>query len=275
VAFPIASQVGGVGLIVAAVALAAQAEASSAEEIAAAAAGHDIVLLGEVHDNPAHHVLQAEVSAMLGASAFVFEMLDADAARSITPDSTADSSALALDLNWAESGWPDFAFYAPLFQQAAETAVYGAQIDRAAAQNAFASSAADVFGAEAESFGLTTPLPEDEQAAREAAQLAAHCDMLPPDILPGFVEAQRLRDADLARQALQALEDTGGPVVIITGNGHARLDWGVPAVLSVAAPEVSLFSLGQMEGELPETGPFDLLVTAAPVDRPDPCAAFR
>jgi hypothetical protein len=59
---------------------------------------------------------------------------------------------------------------------------------------------------------------------------------LAPEILPGFVEAQRLRDAALAEAALAALEAHGAPVAIITGNGHARRDWGVPAVLAVAAP---------------------------------------
>ena len=43
---------------------------------------------------------------------------------------------------------------------------------------------------------------DSEQAAREAEQMAAHCDALPEDILPGFVEAQRLRDAALAEDVL-------------------------------------------------------------------------
>jgi len=251
------------------------AQAPSVADIVRAADGAQVVILGEVHDNPAHHALQAEISAEIAPSAFVFEMIDTAEAARITPAAAADPDGLAEALAWSETGWPDFAFYAPLFQQAAATAVYGAEIPRSAAQEAFASSAADVFGADAARFGLTDPLPETEQVAREAEQLASHCDALPPEILPGFVEAQRLRDAELARQTLRALEATGGPVVVITGNGHARRDWGVPAVLSVAAPDVQVFALGQVEGDLPESGPFDLIVTAPPIDRPDPCAAFR
>ena len=118
-------------------------------------------------------------------------------------------------------------------------------------------------------------LPHDEQAAREAEEMGAHCDALPEAILPGFVEAQRLRDAALAEAALAALAAHGPPVAIITGNGHARRDWGVPALLAIAAPEVEVFALGEFEA-LPEgTVPFDLWTVADPVDRPDPCAAFR
>jgi hypothetical protein len=46
-------------------------------------------------------------------------------------------------------------------------------------------------------------------------------------------------------------------VVIITGNGHARTDWGVPALLAVAAPDVTVFALGQFEAEPVSQVPFD------------------
>lgn len=266
---------GGVGLALAALPTLALADSPTAADVAAAADGYDIVILGEVHDHPAHHAMQADVARRLAPTAFVFEMLDVSEAALITPEAVDDLDRLAADLEWDASGWPDFAFYASLFEQAAVTAIYGAELDRESAQAAFGSSAAEVFNGDAARFGLSEPLPQAEQAAREAAQLAAHCDMLPADILPGFVEAQRLRDAELSRQALRALDETGGPVVVITGNGHARQDWGMPSLLAIAAPDVGVFALGQMEGDLPDSGPFDLMTTADPIARPDPCAAFR
>jgi len=182
---------------------------------------------------------------------------------------------VAAALDWETSGWPDFALYAPLFAFGAEVPIYGAHVDRETAQGAFEAGAAAVFAGDAARFGLTGALPEAEQAAREAEQMAAHCDALPPEILPGFVEAQRLRDAALAEAALAALAAHGPPVAIITGNGHARRDWGVPALLAGAAPDVTVFALGQVE-DVPEGAvPFDLWALSDPVDRPDPCAAFR
>ncbi|PWK59340.1 putative iron-regulated protein [Roseicyclus mahoneyensis] len=248
---------------------------ATAQDVVAAAEGAQIVILGEVHDNPGHHAVQAEVMAGLGPSAIVFEMISAEGAARVTPDVATDPVRLADLLDWANSGWPDFAFYAPLFAFGAEVPIYGAQIDRNAAQGAFAEGAAAVFTGDAARFGLEQPLPAEEQEAREAEQLAAHCDALPPEILPGFVEAQRLRDAALAEAALAALAAHGAPVVIITGTGHARRDWGVPAVLAVAAPGTTVFSLGQFEVAPQGDVPFDLWALSDPVDRPDPCAGFR
>ena len=49
----------------------ARAEALEPEDLPRA----DVVLLGEVHDNPAHHAFQAEAVAYLAPRALVFEML--------------------------------------------------------------------------------------------------------------------------------------------------------------------------------------------------------
>ena len=78
-----------------------------------------------------------------------------------------------------------------------------------------------------------------------------------------------------ARAVVQAMDATGGPVAVITGNGHARKDWGVPAVLAVAAPDLSVLSLGQFEAAPEGAAPYDLHLVTAPADRDDPCEAFR
>jgi hypothetical protein len=63
---------------------------------------------------------------------------------------------------------------------------------------------------------------------------------------------------------------------VITGNGHARLDWGAPAALTLAAPEVTVLAFGQgEEGKPPPEGGFDLVETGPTVERADPCLAFR
>ena len=150
----------------------------------------------------------------------------------------------------------------------------GADPGIAAVRDAMERGAAAAFGEGAAGYGLADPLPPEEQATREAGQLATHCNALPEATLPGFVEAQRLRDAAFARAVLEALEAHGPPVVLIAGNGHARTDWGVPAALARVAPEVSVLSVGQFEGA--EGPPVDVAVTtdAPPGERPDPCAAF-
>lgn len=234
-----------------------------------------VVIAGEVHDNPAHHALQAALVAHVQPRAIVFEMLTAVQADQVTPQNRADPDALAAALDWANSGWPDFAMYHPIFTAAPDAAIYGAAVPRDAARAAMQTGIAAHFGADAAAYGLITPLPSDVQAAQEDLQQQAHCNAMPPEMLPVMVELQRLRDAVLARATLKALDDTGGPVVIITGNGHARRDVGVPAYLARLRPDLEVLTIGQQEDGAGAPGGFDILLSSPAVDRPDPCAVFR
>ena len=237
-------------------------------------AASDVVILGEVHDNPAHHLWQAEVLRAVAPAAVVFEMLSPEQAGRITPDLRADPDALAEAIDWAGSGWPDFALYRPVFEALGAAAVYGAAVPHDAVRAAMSEGAAARFEGDAARFGLDAVLPEDQQARREALQAEAHCGALPEALLPGMVEAQRLRDARFAATVLRALEETGGPVVLISGNGHARGDWAVPWMISRAAPEVAVMSVAQFEAPPEGAVPFDVWRVTEPAERDDPCAAF-
>ena len=234
-----------------------------------------VVFLGEQHDNAAHHQVQASWVKELRPTAIVFEMLTSEQAAKITAGNRADAAALEAALNWRDSGWPDFSMYYPIFAAAPEAAIFGAGVPRARLRAAMSGDIADIIGDDAaQRFGLDEPLPPQQQTAREALQRSAHCDALPEDLLPTMVSVQRLRDAALAQAALQAYEQFGGPVVVITGNGHARTDWGAPHVLTQAAPDLVVFSLGQGEaGRMPD-GAFAMVVDGPAVDRGNPCDAF-
>lgn len=235
----------------------------------------DIVVLGEVHDNPEHHRVQAEAVADLAPAALVFEMLTPDQAASVTSEMRGDAAALAEALDWAASGWPDFAMYHPIFTAAPEATVYGAGVPREDTREAMEIGVPRAFGAQAERYGLAHDIDAEQLADRLNLQMDAHCDALPLDLLPAMVDLQRLRDATLARAAMVALDETGGPVAIITGNGHARKDWGVPSYIARVAPDVTIFALGQGEdGGVPDGG-FDMVLDAPGVDREDPCAVFE
>lgn len=257
----------------------AGAVSGSAEEIDATDLYYlpeaDIVLLGEVHDNPVHHAHQAIAIEALSPSAVVYEMLSEDQAGRVTARLIASQEALGAVLGWDASGWPDFAMYYPVFVAGGEADVVGAAAPREDVRRAAREGAAAAFGGDAARYGIDAALPGAEQLLRETGQLSAHCNALPADVLPGMVEAQRLRDAWLARAALDALSETGGPVAVITGNGHARADWGVPHMIAAAAPEVRVFSLGQFEDEAWPDPPFDAWIVTDAAPRPDPCAAFR
>lgn len=234
----------------------------------------DITLLGELHGTPDHHANQARLVALIAPKALVFEMLSPEQATAGQSVDRNDVDALDAALGWSASPWPDFAVYAPIFAAAPDAKIFGAALPRDRVVAAIETGAAAQFS-DAARFGLDQPLPEAEQSLREDQQGTAHCDALPPAMLPGMVEAQRLRDVAFAKTALDALEDTGGPVVVITGNGHARKDWGMPVYLRAAAPGVTVTSFGQLLSTS-ETAPFDhWIVTQAGPDEGDPCDAFK
>lgn len=233
-----------------------------------------VVFLGEVHDNPLHHTHQTRAVTAIAPAALVFEMLTPEQAASI-PAPLPDQDSLATLLDWDASGWPDFAMYYPIFAAAPGAAIFGAALPRDSARASLQDGITAHFPGDPAQFGLDTPLDAEDQAAREAHQARAHCDMLPENLLPGMVAIQRLRDGLLAEAALRAYRDIGGPVVVITGTEHARTDIGAPLKLSRAAPEITRLSLGQFEFPQDTAPPHDLWLVTAPHPRPDPCDAFR
>jgi len=235
----------------------------------------DVVILGEVHDNPIQHQNQARAVGALQPKALVFEMLTPTQAANAAGVDHADANALGAALKWADSGWPDFSLYAPIFAAAPNAAIYGGNLPHGQVRRAVKQGASAVFGVDAAVYGLTQDLPQAEQTLREAGQMQAHCDALPQNLLGGMVQAQRLRDAALARAVMHAYRATGGPVVLITGNGHARRDWGVPKVLAQVNPALSVISLGQFELSVEADPPYDLFVLTPAAAREDPCLTFK
>ena len=229
----------------------------------------DIFVLGEVHDNPLHHAEQARIVAEVAPSAMVFEMLSPAQAEAAMAVDRTDADAVAQVTDWADTGWPDFAMYAPIFAAAPDAMVVGAAVPRDALVAVMQGGTVDVPDA----------LPEPAFDAATLAMLTqdqadAHCGKLPEEMLPGMVSAQRLRDAAFGGAAVAAFDATGGPVVLITGTGHARTDVGAPAAIRAARPDLTVWALGQLEGATDPEAPFDAVNVTPVQDRPDPCAAF-
>ena len=253
------------------------ARAATVPEFIDRARGADLVVLGEIHDNPTHHETQAEIVAALQPAALVFEMIPQSAEEKVNALRATGGSkdALAAALDWRESGWPDFTLYWRILAAAPRAQVFGAEQPGAEVRRAVIEGAAGVFGPDAANYGLDEPLPPAEQRLREAEQMRAHCDALPAEMLAGMVEAQRFRDASLADAAIWARTMTGGwQVVVITGSGHADKLRGMPALVSFAQPGLRIVTLGQFEGDPDTAGDYDALMIAPAPPRADPCAGL-
>ncbi len=242
----------------------------------AAAARH--VILGETHDNPEHHRLQRvalETLARRGAPrALAMEQLDSEhqAAIAAARARTGDAEALAEAGRFDRKGW-NWPLYKPLVQFAVERGwpLVAANLSRGEAR---------LIIAEPSRSGLPPP----EAAMREALErdmIEGHCGQRPEARrLAGMVEAQRARDARMARALLaQAPIAT----VLVTGLGHARKDVGVPRylaeseVVSIAFVEVDDARLAPRDyfDAFAATASFDYLWFTPRFDRKDPCAAMK
>lgn len=242
----------------------------------------DIVVLGEVHDNPGHHRVQAELVRLLNPAGLAFEMI---------PRASEEGIAVFLDqggapgdigpaIGWNRLGWPDWTLYRPIVEAAPDAVITGGALPKKMVRQAIRDGAP--AAAEPEyAAALADPLPADAQAALEQVMIDSHCGKLPAQMVPGMVEAQRLRDASFAAAVLRARATGQGRVVLITGTGHAHRDRGVPLYLARLAPDLTVLTVGMTESdELPDKDalsdePFDALVVTGPTPRPDPCAAFQ
>ena len=257
-------------------------EGWAATEFADEFRGAEIVILGEIHDNPVHHRNQADLVRELQPDALVFEMIEPKIALSVTPQTRSDEAFLERLLSWEANGWPDFGMYYPIFEAAPKAAIFGGGAPRQDVLRAVRDGAADVFGGASALFGIDEPLDPAQLSERIVLQREAHCNALPEEMLSGMVEAQRLRDAALASAAVAALleaqtTDDTPQVVVIAGNGHARDDWGVPALLRdyfSDAPGIEIKTFAQYERTAPDAAPYTNWIATEAADRRNPCDVF-
>lgn len=251
------------------------------------------VLVGEFHDNPDHHRLQAWIIAKVKPSAVVLEMLDVDQSAALDAFQAKGDwkpAAMGEALDWEKRGWPAWSSYQPIAEAIKESGakLVAGNAERAKARAIVKGGLANLDAPEVKALGLDRPLPEAADAAQRAEIATSHCDMLPEDLLPGMALAQRLRDATMARALLKSTAE-GKRAVLITGNGHARRDRGVPrALIDQGAMTDEIASVMLIEVDPEATVPSDLLpldpdgrpaadiVWFTPsVSRPDPCEEMQ
>jgi uncharacterized iron-regulated protein len=221
------------------------------------------VVLGEQHENPDHHALQARVLRGLAARgrapSVAFEMLARDVQPALDavlarPAPTPEDVRVATA--WDASGWPAFELYAPVFEAALAAGLPLVAADLAKADRERLASDAPLPAALRARLGLDEALPAELARGLERDLFDAHCGMLPESALPRLVRVQRGRDAELAQALLAAsgddgaLEEAPGPAggaVLVTGAEHARRDRGVPRALARLAPGAAVVSLAFLE----------------------------
>lgn len=256
------------------------------------AARSNVVWLGERHDNPDHHVIQAWIVDQLGQHRsfvssgpprVVFEMITMDQNRDLQDymlRNRWDMSDLGRTLKWEKRGWPNWNMYAPIAVAAARnkmTITPGAASDntlkRVRAEGLTALSPAML-----KATGLKWPLPPKEQQALEQDLIDSHCGMIRSDRARKFSVIQRLRDGMLAARATQDAQNA----VVIAGAEHVRLDRGGPAYLKQAAPNHTSLSIAMIEVNPAQTNfdmydslPYDVVWFTPALPDVDFCAQMK
>ena len=254
--------------------------------VGARMAGARHVLLGEKHDDPDHHALQARALRAIVAAgrrpAVALEMLEdtRQAAVDAYVGSHADARGLGAAVAWHQSGWPPWETYRPIADvaMAARLPIVAANLPRATVRAAMMDDAALPPAIAAR---LERPLPDDQAAALKDELVASHCGHLPEGMFDAMVLAQRARDAAMAERMRGAAKRTGGSV-LIAGAGHVRDDRGVPAYLDEASVSVAFLEVqdGLLEPAAYAAGlhaarlPFDYVVFTPRANDDDPCAGF-
>jgi uncharacterized iron-regulated protein len=240
------------------------------------------VLLGETHDNPDHHALEARLvraAAQNRKPAIVFEMLDVGEQPAIDA-APRTSDAIANAVNWSQSGWPDFSSYRPVFDAAlsAGLPVVAGNFTKAQMHTIVMGGPAKLPPDLAALLQRPGAPPVDE--AERAEMQAEHCGLLPDKLLDPMVLAQHARDAQLATR--MAGQDAGS--ILIAGSGHVRTDRGAPVYLGMLAPGRLVVSVAFVEVsptfQTPQEYaasfdvsrlPFEFVVFTPAAQREDPC----
>jgi len=255
----------------------------------------DFVLIGEKHDNPDHHRIQAwAIRAMTDAGrppAVAFEMFTEDQQPAIDAYVARygpDAEGLGAAVDWDSSGWPDWSIYQPVAQAGLDGggAVLAASFPKAALRAIMKQGSAAIDPERVERLDLETELPAPIIADMRVDIIESHCNMLPDSMIDPMVNVLRTRDALMARVMIDAVEAGGASAaVLIAGGGHTRTDRGVPWHLRRMAAEAKILAIGLIEvsGDASDPmsygapfgtarPPYDVVWFTSKLTEEDPCA---
>lgn len=250
-------------------------------ELLRRASAADFVLLGEIHDNPVHHQVRGAMLTALAARkpAVVFEQL-ARASGPIPAPAAGEAEEAWLDANgFDRKGWK-WPLHRPVVDAALSHAstLWGSNVPRAALRSVVRDGTA-AAPPELSALIARVPLDSAARAGIDQELFDGHCGKLPQEMVPGMRAAQEVRDAAMTDAMLSA--GAAAPAWLIAGDGHVRMDMGVPRLLRTLAPASGMLVVGFVERGTADATPgpaaarrYQLLVITPVAAREDPCAGL-
>jgi uncharacterized iron-regulated protein len=250
----------------------------------------EYILLGETHDNPAHHNYQAWVIDQLNAEgrtlSVAFEMLTPKQGRALAKQQIQSADQIFDAVEWEKTGWPAREMYKPVFVATLNAGydLHAANIDRRELSQIIMQgedSLPEHFKVKLQE----NPLSEESEALLRTGIVESHCQMLPESMVPAMMLGQRVRDAAIANSLVSNKAKDG--IVLIAGSGHTQKN-GVPGFIRSADHSAKIFTMAWMEVDQrfsnpeeyrdywgTEDLPFDYVWFTARIDRPDPCEELK
>lgn len=242
------------------------------------------VFLGEKHDNPRHHALQAEMVAVAASGerkpAVVFEMVTRRLQPALDAAKPGKIAALGKALEWEKRGWPAWSMYQGIAENALAVGLpmVAGNPNRDTTRTIGRGGALDA--AKAKAFRWSQTYSKDQDKDLREQIFVSHCKMLPRDRLGPMLNVQRLRDAAMAEAMRRAGARSGA--VLIAGAQHVRADRAVPWFMQDEPSQVRIaFVEVQPERQDPKAyrdfkpAQFDYVWFTARVDSGDQCAKFK
>jgi uncharacterized iron-regulated protein len=211
-----------------------------------------------------------------------FEMLDDDDTPALAALQDYAPAEVAAAVAWADSGWPDFALYAPIFAAAAAGGAPPVAVHPTKAQvkAVMAGGLPALPPARYDALRLAPELSGDLLAALQGEVKASHCGHAPEGLLTAMVAAQQLKDAWMAERLLAQAPATGA--ALIAGGVHVRRDRGVPRYLArhgagdaVIIDFAEVHPSGPSVADYVDDGAYDYVWFTPAANDEDPCERFR
>lgn len=192
----------------------------------------DVILIGEKHDNPDHHMLEQRILSALAEqpAEVVLEMLDDSQSSLLTAlDREAQGNQLKQNLQWNDKGWA-WESYGPLVELAVSSGfkLTAGNLSREQVKKIYQRGSEELTADDR----LTSALSVNDEIKQTLLTeiYEQHCKMMPRETLHPMLSIQLARDARMA----SAIVDSEAPqVVLVAGAYHVRKDSAVPLHLAL------------------------------------------
>ena len=241
-------------------------------------------MLGEIHDNAQQHTVRAQALALLLQAgmrpALAFEQFDrerqGDIERVLADGSGDDADRVDRLVAVGGRGW-NWELYRPFLALALQyrLPIVAANLSRADAMRVANAGFGVLFDPTEQRRLALDPLPADLLQMQQKEVDQGHCHQITEPMLSAIARAQIARDAAIAQSISPYLERG---VILLTGNGHARRDMGVPHFLSTRDQQ-RVVSIALIERDSPADavppGAYDAVFQTPVQPREDPCESLR